>query len=294
MYCRDTYKLLADVWDYVVDTTTSTTDAVGTYSHHHHHHNHDNDEDIPLLLQYGDMKTSHRYGILQIPHIKKFRSATTSKASQSMVPNFYGLLLSTTASSSSSPSLLRSATSTSSNNEEQQECRTGPPIPLDTVHGSTIMQPIIWKLATHRHYRLLDLVASYDTPWYKKKNKAIFRGQLTGALQFYNKTLSPYQNCVQSIRCRLVYHHAKSKYVNAKLTSTRNRLPDVINDSVTITGQSLSVRHLLEYKAIIMIEGNDVASGLKWALLSQSVVLMPPPKHTSWAMEELLQPWVVR
>jgi hypothetical protein len=41
-----------------------------------------------------------------------------------------------------------------------------------------------------------------------------------------------------------------------------------------------------------MLEGNDVASGLKWALLSQSVVLMPPPKHTSWAMEELLQPWV--
>ncbi len=43
-----------------------------------------------------------------------------------------------------------------------------------------------------------------------------------------------------------------------------------------------------------MLEGNDVASGLKWALLSQSVVMMPPPQHTSWAMEELLQPWVVR
>ena len=40
-----------------------------------------------------------------------------------------------------------------------------------------------------------------------------------------------------------------------------------------------------------MIEGNDVASGLKWALLSQSVVLMPVPKHTSWCMEELLEPW---
>jgi hypothetical protein len=42
-----------------------------------------------------------------------------------------------------------------------------------------------------------------------------------------------------------------------------------------------------------MIAGNDVASGLKWALFSQSVVLMPPPNHTSWAMEELLEPWVV-
>ena len=27
-------------------------------------------------------------------------------------------------------------------------------------------------------------------------------------------------------------------------------------------------------------------------LLSQSVVLMPPPTKTSWAMEELLQAWV--
>ena len=41
-----------------------------------------------------------------------------------------------------------------------------------------------------------------------------------------------------------------------------------------------------------MLEGNDVASGLKWALLSQSVVLMPTPTHTSWAMEEFLEPWV--
>lgn len=48
----------------------------------------------------------------------------------------------------------------------------------------------------------------------------------------------------------------------------------------------------MEFKGIIMLEGNDVASGLKWALLSQSVVLMPIPKHTSWAMEELLVPWV--
>jgi hypothetical protein len=61
-----------------------------------------------------------------------------------------------------------------------------------------------------------------------------------------------------------------------------------------MTSPAMSMRHLLQYKVIIMLEGNDVASGLKWALLSQSVVLMPPPQHTSWAMEELLQPWVVR
>jgi hypothetical protein len=52
------------------------------------------------------------------------------------------------------------------------------------------------------------------------------------------------------------------------------------------------MKRQLQYKALIMVEGNDVATGLKWALLSNSVVMMQPPSHTSWAMEELLEPWV--
>jgi Glycosyl transferase family 90 len=36
----------------------------------------------------------------------------------------------------------------------------------------------------------------------------------------------------------------------------------------------------------------DAGTGLKWALFSNSVVMMTPPKYTSWAMEELLEPWV--
>jgi len=51
-------------------------------------------------------------------------------------------------------------------------------------------------------------------------------------------------------------------------------------------------REMLRYKMLVMVEGNDVASGLKWALLSSSAVLMPPPTVVSWAMEDLLEPWV--
>jgi hypothetical protein len=53
-----------------------------------------------------------------------------------------------------------------------------------------------------------------------------------------------------------------------------------------------SVSEVIKYKGIIMLEGNDVASGLKWSLYSNSVVLMPPPTFTSFAMEELLVPFV--
>ena len=55
---------------------------------------------------------------------------------------------------------------------------------------------------------------------------------------------------------------------------------------------TMTTNQMQGYKVIISLEGNDVASGLKWNLLSRSVVLMPAPTKTSWAMEELLEPWV--
>jgi hypothetical protein len=40
------------------------------------------------------------------------------------------------------------------------------------------------------------------------------------------------------------------------------------------------------------VEGNDVATGLKWMLASNSVVIMPNPTVESWLMEGLLNPYV--
>ena len=57
-------------------------------------------------------------------------------------------------------------------------------------------------------------------------------------------------------------------------------------------GERVGFDIIQQYKVIISLEGNDVASGLKWSLQSESVVVMSPPTRTSWAMEELLQPWV--
>lgn len=41
---------------------------------------------------------------------------------------------------------------------------------------------------------------------------------------------------------------------------------------------SLSIRQQLGYRYLVSVEGNDVASGLKWMLASNSTVLMPPPQ----------------
>mmetsp|Transcript_49848 Transcript_49848/g.143475 ORF Transcript_49848/g.143475 Transcript_49848/m.143475 type:complete len:461 (-) Transcript_49848:221-1603(-) len=224
----------------------------------------EDEEAPPILMQFGDNKDSHVFGAVNVPIIKKFRSSYTD------------------------PSDLEKVTS--------QECYSTPREVMKTIHHNDRFQPIVWKLASSRHFDKLYDVYRKDTMWKDKRDAAIFRGQLTGSREGYDKKSSDEENCLRLKRCRLVYNHANSTLIDASLTSTRNRLPNVLKSEgrpdVTLVTRKIDLRDMLECKGIIMIEGNDVASGLKWALLSQSVVLMPPPKHTSWAMEELLEPWV--
>ncbi len=56
--------------------------------------------------------------------------------------------------------------------------------------------------------------------------------------------------------------------------------------------KTLSLKEQLGYKYIMSLEGNDVASGLKWQLYSNSVVFMRKPRVVSWAMEDMLEPYV--
>lgn len=52
----------------------------------------------------------------------------------------------------------------------------------------------------------------------------------------------------------------------------------------------LSLKQQLEYKLILSIEGNDVASNLKWIMSSNSLTLMARPKFETWFMEGTLIP----
>jgi hypothetical protein len=54
----------------------------------------------------------------------------------------------------------------------------------------------------------------------------------------------------------------------------------------------LSVHEQLAYKFILSLEGNDVASNLKWILSSHSLCFMPRPRFETWFMEGRLQPGV--
>ena len=54
--------------------------------------------------------------------------------------------------------------------------------------------------------------------------------------------------------------------------------------------KKVSIDHHLKHKFILCIEGNDVASNLKWVMSSNSVAVMPRPKFESWFMEATLIP----
>jgi hypothetical protein len=161
---------------------------------------------------------------------------------------------------------------------------------------------------------MMSRMPERDTPWHEKKNTALFRGTLTGFFPVQRNgeaslvatapnrknagATDDLTRCLLLDRCRLVYNTANSSLVDAKLVPPiKPNQPKYIHMPRTVNGvklfaERMSKKDMLQHKAIIMLEGNDAGTGFKWALFSNSVVLTTQPKFTSWAMEELLEPWV--
>ena len=59
--------------------------------------------------------------------------------------------------------------------------------------------------------------------------------------------------------------------------------PELIRDMMTIDEH-------LDYKFILCLEGNDVATNLKWVMSSHSLAVMPVPRYETWYMEGTLVP----
>lgn len=106
-----------------------------------------------------------------------------------------------------------------------------------------------------------------DIPWNKKDNNVIWRGATTGQEQRVNLVTSYY-----------------NKYdVGFSSIKQKPEMSAFKKKSVTIQDQ-------LKFKFIISLEGNDVASNLRWILASNSVPIMKKPNWQSWIMEYRLQP----
>lgn len=63
----------------------------------------------------------------------------------------------------------------------------------------------------------------------------------------------------------------------------KNSKSDWMKDKVSISDH-------LKYKYILALEGNDVATNLKWIMSSNSIAVMPKPRYETWFMEGRLIP----
>ena len=111
-------------------------------------------------------------------------------------------------------------------------------------------------------------------PWEAKKRAIVWRGSTTGT----------------GLRNTFVHNLARHHNVKFTMPAVQHR-SSWVNETWT-HAEKLSMYDQLQYRYVLSLQGNDVATDLKWKLSQNSVVVMPKPTVETWLMEGLLQPWV--
>ena len=130
---------------------------------------------------------------------------------------------------------------------------------------------VLLKLDKCRHFVYL-----HDRkPFEAKADRAIFRGQV-----------GTRENRIRF--CNLFEGNARVDVAN---TMANGSIFDS-NDTTRLTAPRMSLYEHLDYRYIMALEGNDVASNLKWVMSSRSLAVMPRPTCETWFMEGRLVPGV--
>jgi len=77
-------------------------------------------------------------------------------------------------------------------------------------------------------------------------------------------------------------------YFNHPLCNIGQVNKDNLKDKYLV--EKMTIDEQLDYKFILSLEGNDVATNLKWIMSSNSLAVMPRPKYETWFMEGTLIP----
>lgn len=125
---------------------------------------------------------------------------------------------------------------------------------------------IILKLEKNRHFLFVD----DKKPWREKKNMTIFRGDLGPRKENRDVFMNLFAN-------------GQSPLVDAASTNRSEVHPEWQKGKMTI-GEHL------DYKFIMSLEGNDVASNLKWVMSSNCIAVTPRLTCETWFMEGTLKP----
>eukprot|EP00816_Leptocylindrus_hargravesii_P010254 CAMPEP_0196822984 /NCGR_PEP_ID=MMETSP1362-20130617/85575_1 /TAXON_ID=163516 /ORGANISM="Leptocylindrus danicus, Strain CCMP1856" /LENGTH=830 /DNA_ID=CAMNT_0042202695 /DNA_START=296 /DNA_END=2788 /DNA_ORIENTATION=- len=159
----------------------------------------------------------------------------------------------------------------------------------------TDIETIIWPLNRRRHLLPPLYVPENDIPWDQKVGGSIvWRGGPKGnSVNFEDGKISRTSKR-QSVnqKWNLVSKYAGSSVVDAKFVVRDRKKEEFQNVPDEFRGDFYNMTKQLQFKYLLSLEGNDVASGLKWMMFSNSVVFLPPPTYISWFMESLLIPFV--
>jgi len=188
--------------------------------------------------------------------------------------------------------VLRIGDSPSSNNFVPVVCKSRPSclVSMNMSPCSTI----VWPIRMNRHFGPIQeyhhLVDDKEVvPWKEKKSAVIWRGGFSGVPQ--NMRIGKVTGFKYGPRVQAVL--ANFHYDESDIDVGFNNVPHQFREFGKFVKKTrISMVEQLEYKYILNVEGNDVSTGLKWQLASNSVVFMTNPTTVSFAMEDLLVPFV--
>ena len=123
---------------------------------------------------------------------------------------------------------------------------------------------VLLKLDKIRHF----IFVNDHQPFSAKHSKAIFRGKIAG----------------KENRIRFMQMYFGSDICDCGEVGKSDDTPTEWHTS------KKTIREHLDYKFVIALEGNDVASNLKWIMSSNSIAVMPRPTYETWFMEGTLIP----
>lgn len=121
---------------------------------------------------------------------------------------------------------------------------------------------VLLNLDKVRHFTFADDKKDFR----KKKNMLVSRNHVT-----------------QPHRIRFLEMYLNHPMCNIGKINTDGGHNEFLREIMTIDEQ-------LDYKFILCLEGNDVASNLKWVMSSGSLAVMPVPRYETWFMEATLIP----
>lgn len=123
---------------------------------------------------------------------------------------------------------------------------------------------VLLKLDKLRHFMFVD----DPVPFRAKQDKAIFRGKIR----------------LSRIREQFLRMYFGSDICDCGVVGRNEGYPE------EWMKPKKTIREHLDYKFIMALEGNDVASNLKWVMSSNSIAVMTRPTCETWFMEGTLIP----